>query len=115
MHVSVNAPVELVKRPFHKAVMDETKQVLGRFSGRISRVQVRVSDENGPRGGVDKQCLVNVTVPRYGRVTASAKHRNSRAAVSLAISRARRILLTRIQKRSTRLRHRIEPIGQTST
>lgn len=29
---------------------------LGRFSGRIRRVLVRLSDANGPRGGVDMCC-----------------------------------------------------------
>ena len=29
---------------------------LGRFARRIDRVEVRLADENGPRGGVDKTC-----------------------------------------------------------
>ncbi|TDP62082.1 ribosome hibernation-promoting factor, HPF/YfiA family [Roseateles toxinivorans] len=34
--------------------------VLTRHSDRIQRVAVRVGDENGPRGGVDKYCRVQV-------------------------------------------------------
>src|SRR5918998_2163446 len=38
---------------------------LGRFAGRIGRVTVRLSDVNGPRGGVDKRCQIVVAlVPR---------------------------------------------------
>lgn len=33
---------------------------LGRFSPRIQRVRASLKDLNGPRGGVDKQCLVDV-------------------------------------------------------
>lgn len=31
---------------------------LGRFDGRVRSVTVRLTDVNGPRGGVDKQCRV---------------------------------------------------------
>lgn len=33
---------------------------LGRFIARIGRVRVKISDVNGPRGGVDKSCQVSV-------------------------------------------------------
>ncbi|HQX83273.1 MAG TPA: hypothetical protein PKW63_16020 [Vicinamibacterales bacterium] len=33
---------------------------LGRFSGRVHSVTVRVADINGPRGGVDQRCRVTV-------------------------------------------------------
>ena len=41
---------------------------LGRLSGRIDRVSIRVSDVNGPRGGVDKRCRIAVTLVPRGEV-----------------------------------------------
>ena len=36
--------------------------VLGRANGQISRLTVRLSDLNGPRGGEDKRCLLRITL-----------------------------------------------------
>ena len=35
---------------------------LGRFAPRIGRVRVRLEDVNGPRGGVDKRCRLEVAI-----------------------------------------------------
>src|SRR3954447_23488504 len=38
---------------------------LGRFAARIHRLTVRLTDVNGPRGGLDKRCRIAVAlVPR---------------------------------------------------
>jgi len=39
----------------------------GGLGARVGRVGVRLTDENGPRGGVDKRCALRISVP--GRST----------------------------------------------
>ncbi|MFB3920242.1 MAG: HPF/RaiA family ribosome-associated protein [Terriglobia bacterium] len=41
---------------------------LSRFGPRVGRVKVRLSDVNGPRGGVDKSCRASVQVLPSGNV-----------------------------------------------
>ena len=41
---------------------------LGRFAGRVRSVSVSLTDVNGPRGGIDKKCLVAVRLERPPRV-----------------------------------------------
>lgn len=31
---------------------------VGRFARRVAEVKVRIADENGPKGGVDKRCVI---------------------------------------------------------
>ena len=35
---------------------------LSRFGGRVGRVRVRITDVNGPRGGVDKSCHISAAL-----------------------------------------------------
>jgi putative sigma-54 modulation protein len=41
---------------------------LRRFSGRVRSLSVRLTDINGPRGGVDKKCLIAARLERPRRV-----------------------------------------------
>ena len=41
---------------------------LGRFAGRVRSVSVRLTDVNGPRGGLDKKCVIAVRLERSPRV-----------------------------------------------
>ena len=43
---------------------------LGRFDAYVLRATVRLSDQNGPRGGVDQRCHVSLTVKGPGRTRA---------------------------------------------
>ena len=51
------------------------RSALGRFASRIHRVMVRVTDVNGPRGGIDKRCRIAVAlVPRGVALVEGSDH-----------------------------------------
>ena len=65
---------------------------LGRFGSRIRRVMVRLEDTNGPRGGLDKRCHIEVRVPGRGVVVVDVRDVELEPAVSRAAERiARRV------------------------
>lgn len=105
MKISIHAPLEAEQTGFLDSITDRMTRTLARFSDRISSVEVAIVDENGPRGGVDKQYRVSVVMPRMGQVSASAKHENPWAAFKQATERVRRMILTKL-KRPTALQVR---------
>jgi hypothetical protein len=72
---------------------------LGKFARRIRMVHVWLEDINGPRGGIDTQCRIDIQIRPHGKILASAIGTNDRTALTKAGARAER-LLDRRTKRS---------------
>jgi len=60
---------------------------LSRFGQRIQAVEGRLSDVNGPRGGVDKRCMFTATGPGIGSVRVEEVHQDFYGAVEQALGR----------------------------
>ncbi len=65
---------------------------LTRLQGRMRRVSVRLSDVNGPKGGVDKRCLVRIKTNGLPDIIVEDTEANLYVAVNRAVDRARRTL-----------------------
>jgi putative sigma-54 modulation protein len=64
---------------------------LGRFAGRVRSVSVSLTDLNGPRGGLDKKCLIAVRLEKpSGVVVVEEVDTDEAVAVSRAAERASR-------------------------
>ena len=67
--------------------------VFRRIDWLIPRATVRFSDVNGPRGGVDKRCQVEIKTEVAGTVVVASVARDWRTALDKALSRAARFLM----------------------
>jgi hypothetical protein len=67
--------------------------VMRRVEWLVPRARVQLSDLNGPRGGVDKQCRVELATDGAGAVVASSTARTWRGALNAALARAARALM----------------------
>lgn len=77
---------------------------LGRFASAIHRVSVRVGDVNGPRGGIDKQCCVEVRL-RTGRgaaIAVTTDDSDLRSAVDRSAKRMARNVARELERRRQR-------------
>lgn len=80
---------------------------LGRFGTVVDRVDVSLSDVNGPRGGLDKRCQIVVKTRGAGEVVVDDHDRDLYAAVSRASDRiGRAVARTLERKRDVKSYHR---------
>lgn len=68
-------------------VTRKVHQHLSRFGQRVTAVDARLSDINGPRGGRDKRCFFTVQVEGAPPVAVETLHQDFYAAVDLALGR----------------------------
>lgn len=71
---------------------------LGRVSSRVRSVTVRLTDVNGPRGGVDKKCAVAVRLARPKRlIVIEDTDADTAIAIDRAADRAARAVVRAVQ------------------
>ena len=71
---------------------------LRRLSTFVPRAKVQFSDINGPRGGVDKRCQVELSSEKAGTVVITSLARDWRTALDLSLGRATRALTRNLQR-----------------
>ena len=72
---------------------------LGKFASSIERVTVRVSDANGPRGGIDTICAAKVVVSGLPSVVVEHREHDIRAAIDETLNATERAVRKVIQRR----------------
>ncbi len=83
--------------------------VLRRLGWLVPRAEVQMSDVNGPRGGIDKRCQVELRTDGAGSVVVASVAGDWRTALDNALARAVRFLM-RLWRRgndSRRMRQRL--------
>lgn len=85
---------------------------LDRARHAVRQVSIRLSDINGPRGGRDKRCKVQITLPQGRDVVIDDLDSNLYVAIDKAADRAGRTLSRRMERRHD---HRHGPSPQVRT
>ena len=85
--------------------------VLRRLGWLVPRAEVQMSDVNGPRGGVDKRCQVELRTDGAGSVVVTSLASDWRTALDNALARAARFLMRQWRRGSDSRRVRQRLIG----
>ena len=72
------------------------RSAFGNVSPTLNEVEVRLSDVNGPRGGVDKVCAIRVALHKAGVVFVRASGEDAYATVDKAASRLKLAIARRV-------------------
>lgn len=72
---------------------------LSRWTDAVHQVVVRLRDDNGPRGGVDKVCLIQLEFGHGAPLAVQAMSTDFYGAVDLAARRAERVVQRTLGRR----------------
>ncbi|MBX3364107.1 MAG: HPF/RaiA family ribosome-associated protein [Phycisphaeraceae bacterium] len=81
------------------SIRRSVQRVLERFASRLTRIDVHVADESGPKGGIDKRCLIEARPAGESAVSAEFLSNDAYRAVRGAVTRLRRVLTRRFERR----------------
>jgi hypothetical protein len=104
VRLSLQARGLLVTKSFWNATQRILTSTLARFGRRIRAIHVWLDDVNGPRGGVDIRCRIDVELRPHGRISVSSLATDEYAATAKAAVRVRELVDRRVKK--TRARRR---------
>lgn len=85
-------------------IKQHTEKSMRASANLIDHVSVRLKDLNGPKGGCDKECSVEVVIPNSPSIVVTKRNSNAYACIREALGRAARVTLRKIsRKRSNAL------------
>ncbi len=87
---------------------------LRRLNAWVPRAKVQFSDVNGPRGGVDKRCQVELSTDAAGTVVIASLARDWRTALDRSLGRATRVLTRSLQRTQKPVRGRTAKLALDS-
>jgi putative sigma-54 modulation protein len=83
-----------------------------RFGQRIRHASVQLTDLNGPRGGLDKQCRVTVTLFPSGKVMVGATEADLSTAIDRAADRLERSVTRALERQARDPERRSDVVNQ---
>ena len=76
---------------------NKIQTAFSRINHAIQKIDIRMADENGPKGGPDKSCIICIKTTEFPDIIIKDIETDAYAAVSRAISRAKRTLARRLK------------------
>lgn len=96
MNISIQCRGFSLTEALDSHVQQRLAFTLARAAGRLRRIDVRLSDINGPRGGVDKRCMIEAHLAGRTVVVVEEVQADMYAAIDRAADRVGRTVLRRL-------------------
>ena len=91
--------------------IERVRFALRRLTTSVPHAKVQFSDVNGPRGGVDKRCKIELKTDTAGAVVVASLARDWRTALDRSLSRATRVLTRSLQRTQQSARGRVAKLA----
>lgn len=92
MQLEIRTPKMTLDHDLRHRVEDQLRRTLARLGEHVRRVDVELSDVNGPRGGIDKRAVISLRLRDGREVRVSELGESLMAAATLAGRRVRQSL-----------------------
>ena len=113
MHIDIQARQFRLTRALREHVLRRLRFALDASRPEVLRVRVRLFDENGPRGGEDKRCRIQLTLARAPALLVEDSEADLYVAIDRAADRAGRTLARQLARgREHRAAGRPLPAGE---
>jgi putative sigma-54 modulation protein len=115
MQIDVQSRGFSLSRALQQAIESEARQYAIGCANVSSVIRVRIYDNNGPRGGIDKSCLVQATLPRRGKsVIVSHVDADMYRAIAVAFSKITHATRSLLERRRSKRRLRPALLPQSA-
>jgi putative sigma-54 modulation protein len=104
--LEIRSPGRIVEPQLSAWIHDRLARQLGKFGPQIEKIDVRFGDENGPKGGVDHNCMVHVVLSALAPVVVEMRAQTAREAFDLACGRAERATKRALEKSGFSTKHK---------
>jgi len=112
VEIEIQARRVPLSRKLRHQVERRIEFALTRFDERIMKVSLWLSDVNGPKGGLDKNCQMQVIMPGKPDVVIEETRENLYLAINFAIARASKAVVRKLDRQRSRIK-RSAPILPT--
>jgi putative sigma-54 modulation protein len=104
MNIEIHARRVPLSRKLRKSTERRIRSALTRFDERITRVSLWLSDVNGPKGGNDKNCQVQIVMSGKPDVVIEETRENLYLAINRAIERAGQTVVRKLDRQRSRVK-----------
>ena len=109
MQMEIQARDFALTRALGSFIKRRVNLVLSSRYDQIQRIIVRLSDINGPRGGIDKRCQIQISLPRLADIVVEHTESNLYVAIDRATDRAGRTVNRRLERQHSKNRKLFVP------
>jgi putative sigma-54 modulation protein len=115
MKIDITMQQSGLNKKISRKITRKARLALCRFNTSIQAVTIRITDTNGPKGGIDMQCVVSMKLISVGELVVHGEGGDIFSAVNQCLSRADRVISRSLERRRNtpiRLNRRRIAVGE---
>ena len=90
MHIKIHSNDFSITPAMSEYIDEKIKFALTRYGQRIRVIEISLKDINGPRGGLDKQCIIKMKINQFKTLVVDDVSSDAYEAISACTQRAKR-------------------------